>query len=158
MPRTGRPRKSDAQKMQEGTYRKDRANNSVSPAQELTTIPDPPDKLSVHAKTLWKNLVNELIVGVKIAFLDIYQVEILVCMIDDYWKYRDWIAEVDKEKFWKMKSDKQNKYKFLKDQINKLEGNIRKYATDFGMNPQSRRSLLIKPTEEKTDAILELIG
>lgn len=158
MPKGGHNRKSDAQKMIEGTYRKDRAVETTPVGQELISIPSPPEGLSKKAKMLWNNILNDLIVSRLATTIDVYALEIMVTMIEEYWELHEWIKDVDQTKYYRMKNDEFYKYKFVKDQLKSLRTDIRKYGQDFGMNPQARRTLLVKPKEETKDAFIELIG
>lgn len=158
MARTGRPRKPTAQKLMDGTYRKDRDYSSSHVGQEVTAIPDPPERFNREEKAMWYRTCSELIVCDILTTLDLVMLEILVVMIVEFQKLNSWIKDVTKDDLKGYSKDELYKYNFIKRQVSSLRTDIKAYAGDFGMTPQARRSLLVKPKDDNVDPFLELIG
>lgn len=84
----GRPRKTDQQKLLEGTYRKDRARQTPK-FKTIAGVPDPPMHLDDLAKDEWVHMIQELkAIGI-LQTVDLLPLAMYCSEMSLYWKCQE---------------------------------------------------------------------
>jgi P27 family predicted phage terminase small subunit len=81
----GRPRKTDAQKKLEGTFRKDRSAAGSLSFTSITKVPAAPEGFDDLAKDVWNTICGELIQKKIMEAIDIYNIQVICKNMSIYW-------------------------------------------------------------------------
>jgi P27 family predicted phage terminase small subunit len=141
----GRPRKSDAQKKKEGTFRKDRAAPPSAQFSVLSKIPAAPDSFDEIAVKVWNTICGELINLGLMQSIDIFQVEIICNELSIYWKCMKAMGTqltVDT-------GTGSTKVNPLYTAATSALNNFNRLAKDFGFSPAARLKLRVAAADSK---------
>lgn len=160
MPRGGHNAKSIEQKLIDGTFHKNPNRNVESKeiGQRVLQIPEPPKNLNDFGKKAWINLCNDFIVSGLMETVDIFQMEIMIVSLQNYWEYENEISNTTPADIRKMKDDDLNRWRSLTKQSKVEFDKFLKISNNFGLNPVSRRGLITKRIDDTVDAAMELLG
>lgn len=144
----GRPPKPKAQKIKEGTYRKDRDLGDTLAFTRVVKIPEPPDHFSDIGKDVWRTICNEMISMELLQTVDVFQLEILITELETYHTSRallngQYVVPTPQG------GTKQNP---LINIANVALQNVIRIAANFGLSPAARMRLKLHNPEKKAAA------
>lgn len=151
----GRPRKSDAQKKLEGTYRKDRSSIGSLSFSAITKIPKPPDSFDELATDVWNTICGEMIKLQILQNIDIYNLQIICNEMSIYWKCMRHMGD----QFMIDTGTGSSKVNPLYTTASQALNNANRLAAQYGFTPAARMRLKMtsvdnKPKENKAMSII----
>lgn len=151
----GRPRKTDAQKKLEGTYRKDRSSAGSISFSTITKIPAPPKSFDDVAIAVWNTICGELIKLQILQSIDIFSLEIICNEMSIYWKCMTQMGT----SYTVSTGTGSYKVNPLYTTASQALNNANRLAAQYGFTPAARMKLKMttedsKPKENKAMAII----
>lgn len=150
----GRPRKPQAQKKIEGTYREDRDNNPI-PVDYVTTIPEPPKHLSDMAKVYFMNVCNVLLDMNLLSMSDI----VIITQLAQNLEINEMAYDSCKNGGYKQTTN--NGYGAVTAAFTAFDRTgktIRELSNQLGLNPSARERIKMKPKDEEEDELHKILS
>lgn len=150
----GRPRKTDAEKKRQGTYRKDRKQPDPAPFALISKAPPAPEQFSDDAKAVWKTITTELVNLKLLTTVDIFVLEMLVREVEKYWQAEKMIME--EGLMTKAGTGALKKHPAL--DISAIAWrNVMQAISHYGLSPAARQRLKVVLEPPKKNKALELM-
>lgn len=148
----GRPIKSTEEHIKDGTYRKDRHENRGVSLDALESL-ECPKTLTKKAKAKWQEIIPPLLDAGLITIVDL---EILTDAFTNYAIAQDCLEKVENVGFGDYLATL-NKFKEvnLLDEYNSKMDKFNKIMMKFGITPEARAKIKVKPKEKDTNDFLK---
>ena len=143
------PRKPKAQKIIEGTFRKDREPTPIPDnVEHIKKIPRPPEYLTATAKAYWKKISKILIDRNVLTDGDLMGLEILC---NSYAMYLECFQVIRKVGLKNYVEERNSQTALALTTLNKLSTAIKTWCGVFGLSPSDRAKMAIPEGKDEAD-------